>query len=105
MRTDLRSMGSKRTGKGLSFRMISEYIPPGVTKSKGNKGVSGLGPLYTPFDEVLATADVISLHCPLMPATRNMLAMPEFRKMKRRPLIINETMIDGGIPPSCRKPD
>lgn len=54
-----------------------------------HKGVSGLGPLYTPFEEVLATADVISLHCPLLPGTRNMLAMPEFRQMKRRPLIIN----------------
>jgi glycerate dehydrogenase len=54
-----------------------------------HKGVSGLGPLYTPFDEVLATADVITLHCPLLPGTRNMLAMPEFRQMKKRPLIIN----------------
>jgi len=54
-----------------------------------HKGVSGLGPLYTPFDEVLATADVITLHCPLLPGTRNMLAMPEFRRMKKRPLIIN----------------
>jgi glycerate dehydrogenase len=54
-----------------------------------HKGVSGLGPLYTPFDEVLATADVITLHCPLLPGTRNMLAMPEFRRMAKRPLIIN----------------
>jgi glycerate dehydrogenase len=54
-----------------------------------HKGVSGLGPLYTPFDEVLATADVITLHCPLLPETRNMLAMPEFRRMAKRPLIIN----------------
>ena len=54
-----------------------------------HKGVSGLGPLYTPFDEVLEKSDVITLHSPLMPATRNMLAMPEFRKMKKRPLIIN----------------
>jgi glycerate dehydrogenase len=54
-----------------------------------HKGVSGLGPLYTPFDEVLAIADVITLHCPLLPGTRNMLAMPEFRDMKKRPLIIN----------------
>ena len=30
-----------------------------------HKGVSGLGPLYTPFDEVLETSDVITLHCPL----------------------------------------
>jgi glycerate dehydrogenase len=54
-----------------------------------HKGVSGLGPLYTPFDEVLAIADVITLHCPLLPGTRNMLAMPEFQQMRRCPLIIN----------------
>lgn len=54
-----------------------------------HKGVTGLGPLYTPFDEVLEKSDVITLHSPLMPATRNMLAMPEFRKMKKKPLIIN----------------
>jgi glycerate dehydrogenase len=54
-----------------------------------HKGVSGLGPLYTPFDEVLATADVITLHCPLLPGTRNMLAKPEFGRMMKRPLIIN----------------
>ncbi len=54
-----------------------------------HKGVSGLGPLYTPFDEVLATSDVITLHSPLMPSTRNMIAMPEFRMMKMRPLLIN----------------
>jgi glycerate dehydrogenase len=54
-----------------------------------HKGVDGLGPLYTPFDEVLATSDIITLHCPLMPGTRNMIAMPEFRKMRKRPLLIN----------------
>jgi len=54
-----------------------------------HKGVQGLGPLYTPFDEVLETSDIITLHCPLMPSTRNMLGMAEFRKMKKRPLLIN----------------
>jgi glycerate dehydrogenase len=54
-----------------------------------HKGADGLGPLYTPFDEVLETADVITLHCPLAPATRNVIAAPEFAKMKRRPLLIN----------------
>jgi len=54
-----------------------------------HKNVQGLGPLYTPFDEVLASADVITLHAPLMPATRNMIAAAEFAKMKRRPLLIN----------------
>ena len=54
-----------------------------------HKGVQGLGPLYTPFEEVLATSDVITLHCPLMPNTRNMLGIAEFRKMKKRPLLVN----------------
>ena len=54
-----------------------------------HKGVKGLGPLYTPWDEVLETSDVISIHSPLMPATRNMIAAPEFAKMKRKPLLIN----------------
>jgi glycerate dehydrogenase len=54
-----------------------------------HKGVSGLGPLYTPFDEVLETSDVITLHSPLLPGTRDMIGMPEFRKMKKRPLLIN----------------
>ena len=54
-----------------------------------HKGVDGLGPLYTPFDQVLEEADIITLHAPLMPATRNMLGAEEFAKMKRAPLIIN----------------
>lgn len=60
-----------------------------------HKGVEGLGPLYTPFEEVLETSDAITLHCPLTPGTRNMLAMPEFERMKRRPLLINASR--GGL--------
>jgi glycerate dehydrogenase len=54
-----------------------------------HKGVDGLGPLYTPWDEVLERSDIITLHAPLMPATANMIALPEFRKMKKKPLLIN----------------
>jgi glycerate dehydrogenase len=54
-----------------------------------HKGKSGLGPLYTPFEEVLETADAITLHCPLLPETSAMLAMPEFRRMRRRPVLVN----------------
>ena len=32
-----------------------------------HKGVDGLGPLYTPWDEMLATSHVITLHCPADP--------------------------------------
>jgi glycerate dehydrogenase len=54
-----------------------------------HKGRSGLGPLYTPWEEVLASSDVITLHCPLTPETRNLIGMAEFRAMRRRPLLIN----------------
>lgn len=54
-----------------------------------HKGVTGMGPLYTPWDDVLEKADVLSLHCPLIPATEGLLGMAEFEAMGRRPLIIN----------------
>ena len=53
------------------------------------KGSAGMGPLYTPFEEVLRVSDVITLHSPLLPSTRNMIAEPEFAQMERRPLLIN----------------
>lgn len=54
-----------------------------------HKGVQGLGPLYTPWEQVLEESDVITLHAPLMPATRDMLGAPEFARMKRKPLLVN----------------
>jgi glycerate dehydrogenase len=53
------------------------------------KGVPGMGPLYTPFEELLRTSDVITLHAPLTSGTRNMIARPEFAMMDRKPLLIN----------------
>src|SRR6478672_8714974 len=53
------------------------------------KGVAGMGPLYTPFDEVMRVSDVITLHCPLTPETRNLIAEREFALMERRPLLVN----------------
>lgn len=38
---------------------------------------------------MLATSDIVTIHSPLTPQTRGMLATPEFRAMKRKPLIIN----------------
>jgi glycerate dehydrogenase len=42
-----------------------------------------------PLDELLRRSDVISLHCPLLPATRNLIGMDALRKMKRSALLIN----------------
>ena len=60
-----------------------------------HKGVSGLGPLYTPWDEVIETSDVITLHSPLMPATRNMISTDELERMKDTAILINTSR--GGL--------
>ncbi len=41
------------------------------------------------FAEVLATSDVLSLHCPLNAETENMIGGPEFALMRKKPLLIN----------------
>jgi glycerate dehydrogenase len=74
-------LGQRVAEIGKAFGMVPLFA--------AHKGVSGLGPLYTPWQQVLETSDIITLHSPLTAQTRNMIAMPEFRAMKRRPLIIN----------------
>ncbi len=53
------------------------------------KGTRGMGPLYTPFEEIMRSSDIITLHSPLTPSTRNMIGAAEFGLMERRPLLIN----------------
>ena len=75
------SIGQSVAAIGKAFGMETLFV--------AHKGVEGLGPLYTPWEDALERADIITLHSPLTPATRNMIAMPEFRAMRRRPLLIN----------------
>lgn len=42
-----------------------------------------------PLDDMLAIADVVSLHCPLTPATRGLIDAAALRRMKRDALLIN----------------
>jgi len=78
-------------GEGFLGRRVAEiaHVLGMRTMFAAHKGKTGLGPLYTPWEEMLETSDVITLHSPLTPETANMIAMPEFRRMKRRPLLIN----------------
>mgnify|MGYP001327163520 FL=1 len=61
----------------------------------GHKGRTGQGRLYTPFEQTLQQADVLTLHCPLNEHTRNMIAAPEFAQMERSPLLVNSAR--GGL--------
>jgi D-lactate dehydrogenase len=48
-----------------------------------------LGFEYLPLDEVLARADIVSLHAPLAPATRHMINAETLSRMRRGALLIN----------------
>lgn len=66
-------------GRAFGMRVLfADHPPPKM------EGVT-----FTPHEEVLAKSDVISLHAPLLPATRNLIDLAAFRKMKRNALLIN----------------
>jgi glycerate dehydrogenase len=54
----------------------------------GRKGETAK-PGFVAFDEVMATSDVLSLHCPLNAQTQNMIGWPEFVAMQKKPILIN----------------
>ena len=74
-------LGQRVAELGRAFGMVPMFA--------AHKGRDDMGPLYTPWQQVLETSDVITLHSPLTSATRGMIGAAEFRAMKRRPLLIN----------------
>ncbi len=45
--------------------------------------------VHLPLDRLLATSDVVSLHCPLTPATRHLIDQKALAKMKRSAYLVN----------------
>jgi glyoxylate reductase len=50
---------------------------------------SPLGARHVGFDELLASSDVVSVHCPLTPRTRHLFGASAFRKMKASAVLVN----------------
>lgn len=74
-------LGQRMAELGRAFGMVPMFA--------AHKGRDDMGPLYTPWHQVLETSDVITLHSPLTSVTRGMIGASEFRAMKRRPILIN----------------
>ncbi|MGM8061775.1 D-2-hydroxyacid dehydrogenase [Vogesella indigofera] len=53
------------------------------------KGAAVVRDGYVGFDALLASSDVISLHCPLNDDTRNLIAQPELMAMKPGAVLVN----------------
>lgn len=48
-----------------------------------------------PFNQMLEESDAVTLHCPLTPETRNLIAEPELRRMKPAAILLN--LARGGV--------
>ena len=54
-----------------------------------HKNAATVRPSHTTFETVLAVSDVVSLHCPLTPATHHMIGAAELGQMRPHALLIN----------------
>jgi glycerate dehydrogenase len=62
---------------------------PGTSPGREADTTTSIGPVRVTLDEVLRAADVLSLHCPLTPATTGMIGQRELALMKPEALLIN----------------
>lgn len=62
---------------------------PGVTPGREPDTQTSIGPVRVSLDEVLRSADVLSLHCPLNAATTGLIGTRELGLMKPEALLIN----------------
>jgi D-lactate dehydrogenase len=53
------------------------------------------GVSYVPLDDLLAASDIVTLHCPLTPATRHVIDAAAIARMKRGAMLINTSR--GGL--------
>lgn len=72
-----------RRCKGFGLRVLA-HDPRMTPELAAREGVAAVD-----FDTVLQESDYLCLLCPLLPATRGMMAMPQFRKMKRTAVLVN----------------
>lgn len=70
-------------GFGMNV-LFADHAPPKVPDVE-----------FTPFEQVLAESDVISLHLPLTPGSRNIIGIEQLRMMKRSALLVNTSR--GGL--------
>lgn len=49
---------------------------------------------YVSYDEIFMESDIISVHLPLLPSTKNIITMKDFDKMKKNAILINTARAD-----------
>ncbi len=71
--------GVAQIARGFGMRVLfADHAPPKAPDVE-----------FTPFETVLAQSDIVSLHVPLTPQTRNLIGARQLAMMKREALLIN----------------
>lgn len=79
---------AKAARDALGMRVLVAQRP-GSKSPREEDSASSIGPVRVTLDELLRTADVLSLHCPLTPATTGLIGRHELALMKPDALLIN----------------
>ena len=89
--TELRGKQLGIVGVGRIGRAVAEKAPAfGMTVAYTSRQQTDLaGAEHMTLDRLLATSDVVSLHCPLTPETRHLIDRKALAKMKRSAYLIN----------------
>lgn len=74
-------MATARIAVALGMKVVA------MTSKSADTLPEGITP--APLDDVLASADVVSLHCPLTPSTRHLINATSIAKMKPSAILIN----------------
>lgn len=74
-------MATARIAVAMGMKVVA------LTSKSADTLPEGITP--APLDDVLASADVVSLHCPLTPSTRNLINAASIAKMKPSAILIN----------------
>ncbi|HYS27799.1 MAG TPA: D-glycerate dehydrogenase [Vicinamibacterales bacterium] len=74
-------IGRAVAARGRAFGMRIAYTS---RTPKNDPGAEAM-----PLDRLLATSDIVSLHCPLTPETRHVIDQPALARMKRSAYLIN----------------
>lgn len=72
-----------RIARGFGMRVIAYDVRPNPFMAET------LGFKYVPFERLLGTSDIITLHAPYSPQTHHMINKDNIRKIKRGALLIN----------------
>jgi glyoxylate reductase len=89
--SDLRGKQIGIVGMGSTGRAVAARAPAFGMRvaytSRSPKDVPAAEPM--PLDRLLATSDVVSLHCPLTPDTKHLINQASLARMKRTAYLIN----------------